>query len=184
MAVKGNGVSRKKPDELAPRKDDVCPSIYRFEEQPEATQNSFDVRRLVGSHWRCLPRHIWFLNEKPRYGGSGEEYGRDDEGVIIAKARDECKSSAKGASGPGHLIEDVHKGVHPAKLLDVSADDVSRDDAADKLNHAVHHSTHAVDRDHAVSVVVSIVAVIVLWMGFPVLYRHKVSACRCVNNEQ
>jgi hypothetical protein len=54
--------------------------------------------------------------------------------------------------------------VDLSELLDAAANNVSRDDAADELDHAVGDAADAVNRDHDVGVVTAVVVPFVLWM--------------------
>ena len=74
--------------------------------------------------------------------------------------------------------------VDLSELLDAAADNVSRNDTADELDHAVGDAADAVDGDHGVGVVAAVVVPFVLWMLPDAAICSGMSACGQVNGCQ
>lgn len=75
-------------------------------------------------------------------------------------------------------------GIESTELLDVTSDDVARDDTADQLDHPVDNTGDTVDGYNAVGVVASIVVEIHGWVVAAELCRHDGSAGDSVHDHE
>ena len=187
VAVECERVTRDQPDELAAREDDLGACYDGREEEGEALRRLLEVVGFAcGSLFeRGAARVVQIADEEPDNCGESEKDRGDQEREIVAKPRDQRERRAERPGRAGHLVEDVHEGVHAAQLLDVAADNVTRDDAPDQLDHAVGDAREAEHRRDGVAVVIAVVAEVILAAADLVPVGRAEGAAGCgVDDEQ
>lgn len=75
-------------------------------------------------------------------------------------------------------------GIESTKLLNVSSDDIARDDTADQLDHPVDKTSDTVNGYNTVGVVISIVVEIHGWVVAAELWWHDSSASGSVHDHE
>jgi hypothetical protein len=73
---------------------------------------------------------LYVRDERPDEGGKRKKDRRQERRVVVSEFSNKG-GRCEGTSGTCHLIQDVDGGIHATKLLYVTTNNVSRDDAAD-----------------------------------------------------
>jgi hypothetical protein len=182
--LQGDRITGQQPDELAGREENLSSSVDGVEEEDGSREDRLEVRRLALKGVGNGLLGELNVQAQPHSGSGGEEDGSDDERVVVSEAGNQGKSSAESTGGTGNLVEDVDQRIHSTELLDVSSDNVSGDDTADKLNHSVHDTGNTVDGDDGIGVVVSVVSEVVLSVGLVPSLGDNLSTGGSVDNEK
>lgn len=104
-----------------------------------------DVQTLISKLIRDILLLLEVSGDKvPDAGCEGEADRGEEERVVVSDLLDDG-SGGEGACGTGDLVADVYDGVHATELHDMATNNVSWDDTADELNHAVNDTSNSVD---------------------------------------
>lgn len=155
VTVKGKGISGNKPDESAVGEDEVTSVPEGLDEGANTVDHRHEDTtglNLDAGKARLLLIAL-ALTERgdpdPYGGGEGEEDGREESRVVVAKLADE-RGRGEGTSGTGNLVHDVDESVHLSQTVDITTNNVTRNHTADQLDSAVRDSRDDVDREETI----------------------------------
>ena len=125
---------------------------------------------------------VQIRNHEPGDGCKGEKNGRNEEGKVVTEFGDQSQCGTEGGPSAGNLVENVDHGIHAPELLNVSTNDISRNDTANELDHTICDTGHTEDGYYPVGFVSSVVGEILGVLGQA--SGLKVSTAAGVNNEK
>lgn len=163
MGEERDGVTGNQPDELAAREDDLDTEYDRLAKVGETVADLTDERGLLEGleTLAVLVVGPQETNEGPSDGGKDKEKGCHGGGNGTSELEDQ-EGREEGTRGTGDLVEDVDNGVHSLQLDDIASDNITGDDTADELDHAVADTDDRVngEKDDRIPFAVSLNAIL------------------------
>lgn len=138
MGEEGDGVSGDQPDEPAAGENDLDTEDDRLTKVDETMADLAEDRLLLEGLETLAVVVVGFqeTDEGPGNGGEDKEE-RSHGGSNSCSELEDQEGREEGSSSTGDLVEDVDNGIHSLQLDDIASDDITGDDTADELDHAV-----------------------------------------------
>jgi hypothetical protein len=153
MAVESERIAGDQPHEAAVGKDEEHADVEGLSESADGVDHLLEDA-VVGVLLLLELSETDVLvaegpNEAPSETGETEEDWREHVRVVVAELGDE-RRRGESTSSTGDFVEDVDKGIHATEALDITTDDVTRNDTTDQLNHTVSDARDDVHREETV----------------------------------
>lgn len=163
MGEEGDCVTRNQPDEPAAGEDDLDTEDDRLTKVDETMADLAEDRVLLETleTLAVLVVGLQETDEGPGTGGENKEERSHGGGNSVSELEDQ-EGREEGSGSTGDLVEDVDDGIHSLQLDDIASDDITGNDTADELDHAVTDTNDGVDRekDDRIPFAVALVAVL------------------------